>query len=148
MPHVLRRCLFWLGAITLALPHWAYAESAQSPAPVVGTSGHLLSMTVGLLLIIVLIFALAWLLRRFGQGGLFMQQKSIKIVAALALGTRERIVVVDVGGKQILLGVTAREINTLYVFDEPVIDAESLPASSEFSRKLMAVLNKKSGGGK
>src|SRR5690625_2225394 len=90
MPHVLRRCLFWLGAITLALPHWAYAESAQSPAPVVGTSGHLLSMTVGLLLIIVLIFALAWLLRRFGQGGLFMQQKSIKIVAALALGTRER----------------------------------------------------------
>ena len=148
MPHVLRRCLYRLGAITLALPQWAFAESAQAPTPVVGTSGHLLNMTVGLLLITALIFGLAWLLRRFGQGGLFSQQKSIKIVAALALGTRERLVVVDVGAKQILLGVTAREINTLHVFDEPVIDAEQTPASSEFSRKLMAVLNKKDGGGK
>src|SRR5690625_5572324 len=95
-------------------------------------------MTVGLLLIIVLIFALAWLLRRFGQGGLFMQQKAIKIVAALALGTRERIVVVDVGGKQILLGGAAREINTRYVVDEPVIDAESWPAASVVGRELMA----------
>lgn len=148
MPHVLRRSLYRFGAIVLALPQWAYAESAQSPAPVVGASGHLLNMTVGLLLIIALIFGLAWLLRRFGQGGLFNQQKSMKIVAALALGTRERLVVVDVAGKQILLGVTAREINTLHVFDEPVIDAEQQPASSEFSRKLMAVLNKKDGGGK
>lgn len=147
MPHALRRCLYRFGAITLALPQWAYAEGAQPPAPVVGTSGHLLNMTVGLLLIIALIFGLAWLLRRFGQGGLFKQQKSIKIVAAMALGTRERLVVVDVGGQQILLGVTAREINTLHVFDEPVIDAEPLPTTSEFSRKLMAVLHKKDGGG-
>ncbi|MDQ2078085.1 flagellar biosynthetic protein FliO [Marinimicrobium sp. ABcell2] len=146
MPHFLRGRLHLLTLIALAFPLWANAESAKPDTPVVGTSAHLLNMTLGLLLIVGLILGLAWLLRRFGQSSMFSHQKAIKIVAAMALGTRERLVVVDVGGQQILLGVTAREINTLHVFEEPVIDPGQAAPPSDFSRKLMAVLQKKDGG--
>jgi Cu(I)/Ag(I) efflux system membrane fusion protein len=49
--------------------------------------------------------------------------------------TRERIALVDVGGKQILIGVTPQAIRTLHVFDEPVV-APDEPVSGDFARKL------------
>ena len=73
-----------------------------------------------------------------------MQNPSMKIVSSMPLGTRERLLLVDVGGKQLLLGVTATQINTLHVFDEPVVPAEKpQPIGSDFSQKLMAILQQK-----
>jgi flagellar protein FliO/FliZ len=107
------------------------------------TSAQLASLVGGLGLIIALIFALSWFVKRFSRGG-FFQNPSMKVVASLPLGTRERLMLVDVGGKQILLGVTAAQINTLHVFDSPVVsDAKTPPANSEFSQKLMAILQQK-----
>ena len=130
-------CRDWvtsLVAICLCAPLGAGAES-PTKAPV-GSGTHLLNMAIGLLLIVALILVLAWFLRRFALGGTFNNQKAIKIVAAMPLGTRERLLVVDVGGQQLLLGVTAREINTLHVFESPVIDPGQAPSQSDFSRKL------------
>jgi len=59
------------------------------------------------------------------------------------MGTRERLVVVDIAGQQILLGVTATQINKLHVFDEPVIDVSQSAAHSEFGRKLFSVMQQK-----
>lgn len=109
----------------------------------INSSTHLASVAAGLVLIVALILVLGWFLRRFNQGGLF-NNSSIKIIATLPLGTRERLAVVDVGGQQLLLGITATQINTLHVFDEPVIAAgDSSPASSDFGKKLMAILQQK-----
>lgn len=109
----------------------------------INSSTHLASVAAGLVLIVALILALGWFLRRFNQGGLF-NNSSIKIIATLPLGTRERLAVVDVGGQQLLLGITATQINTLHVFDEPVIAAgDSSSASSDFGKKLMAILQQK-----
>ena len=107
-----------------------------------GESGatQLLSVAMSLLLIIGLIFALAWLLRRFGQGA-FLNQQAMKVVASMPLGTRERLLIVEVGGQQLLLGVTAQRISTLHVFDEPVVDVSG-GTSPEFKKRLMAILNK------
>lgn len=101
---------------------------------------QLLSVLFSLLLIIALIFALAWLLRRFGQGG-FANAQAMKVVASLPLGTRERLLVVEVGGQQLLLGVTPQQIRTLHVFDEPVIDAQGAQ-SSDFKQRLMDIMNR------
>lgn len=103
---------------------------------------QLMSVLFSLLLIIALIFALAWLLRRFGQGA-FMNSSVMKVVATLPLGTRERLLVVEVGGQQLLLGVTAQQIRTLHVFEEPVIDAKGVK-SSDFRQRLMNIMNKNS----
>lgn len=101
---------------------------------------QLLNVAFSLLLIVGLILALAWLLRRFGQGN-FLNQQAMKIVASMPLGTRERLLVVEVGGQQILLGVTSHQISTLHVFDEPVVDASG-GTSTEFKKRLTALMNR------
>lgn len=107
-----------------------------------GTSAasQLLNVAFSLLLIVGLILALAWLLRRFGQGN-FLNQQSMKIMASMPLGTRERLLVVEVGGQQILLGVTSHQISTLHVFDEPVVDASG-GTSTDFKKRMMALMNR------
>lgn len=112
--------------------------AAQPPVKVNGVSS-LLSVFVGLLFILGLILALAWFVKRIGQGGI-TANNHLRIVASLPLGTRERLALVDVGGKQILLGLTPQNINTLHVFDEPVIDSASAEPS-EFALKLRSLLN-------
>lgn len=47
------------------------------------------------------------------------------MVGSLALGTRERAVMVEVAGQQLLLGVTPGQVTTLHVFDVPVIGANA-----------------------
>jgi len=103
--------------------------------------GSLINVFGGLLLILAIIFSLAWLLKRMGQGGGMMANNAIKIAASLPLGTRERIVLVDVGGKQLLLGMTPTSITTLHAFDEPVIDLNEAAEPSEFAKKLRGFLN-------
>lgn len=111
----------------------------------IGGGQHLVSVTLALLGIIALIFAISWFVKRFGQGG-FAQNQHIKILSTMPLGTRERIVLIDAGGQQLLLGITATAINTLHVFSEPVVLAEREERTSDFSRKLMAILQQKSSG--
>lgn len=125
------------------------APVAATPAAInatpIGGGRHLVSVILALLGIIVLIFALSWFVKRFGQGG-FAQNQHIKIIATMPLGTRERIVLIEAGGQQLLLGITAAAINTLHVFNEPIVTTEREPVASDFSRKLMAILQQKSSG--
>ncbi len=121
----------------------ATAPKPNLPPQTTSSASQLASLLGGLVLILVLIYGLSWFVKRFSQGG-FMQNPSMKIVSAMPLGTRERLMLVDVGGKQLLLGVTATHINTLHVFDEPVVSTEkSQPVTSDFSQKLMAILQQK-----
>ena len=118
--------------ITASKPATAKTNSASQLASVIG----------GLAIIVVLIYGLSWFVKRFAQGG-FMQNPGMKVISSMPLGTRERLMLVEVGGKQLLLGVTAAQINTLHVFDEPLVLAEkNQPSASEFSQKLMAIIQK------
>lgn len=121
----------------------AIAPKPSLPKQTTSSASQLASLVGGLVLILVLIYGLSWFVKRFSQGG-FMQNPSMKIVSAMPLGTRERLMLIEVGGKQLLLGVTATQINTLHVFDEPVVPTEkSQPVASDFSQKLMAILQQK-----
>ena len=116
--------------------------TALPQTPRISSGASLLNLALGLGLILLLIFALAWLARRMGQGGM-LNNSHIKVVAAMPLGTRERLLVVDVAGQQLLLGITATQINTLHVFPEPVIDKAQTMGHSEFGKKLIAILQQK-----
>lgn len=116
--------------------------AAGSQVPKISSGASLLNLALGLVLILLLIFALAWLARRMGQGGM-LSNSHIKVMAAMPLGTRERLLVVDVAGQQLLLGITATQINTLHVFAEPVIDKNQAMGHSEFGKKLIAILQQK-----
>lgn len=110
----------------------------------ISSSSQLANLLGGLALILALIFVLSWFVKRFSQGG-FLQNPTMKIVSTMPLGTRERLMLVDVGGKQILLGITATQINNLHVFDQPVVvepDKTSI-VTSDFSKKLVSILQQK-----
>lgn len=121
------------------------ASQVKSPAAGVpksapATGRYLVSLTLGLLAIVGLIFALAWLVKRMGQGS-FVNNNHLKILAVMPLGTRERLVIVQAGEQQLLLGITASQINTLHVFPEPVIQPDA-PTPSDFGKKMLAILQK------
>lgn len=117
---------------------WA-EEGTAGAVDSIGSARHLSSVLLGLVAIIALIFLLAWFYRK-ASGGNWLRSGSIRILAALALGTRERLLLVDVGGTQILLGVTAQNITRLHVFDEPVLSADEPQANSPFNEKLQAFM--------
>ena len=117
-------------------------QSATKPAPKIGSGGHLLSVTLGLAAIIGLIFVLSLFVKRFGSGT-FATNTQLKIISSMPLGTRERIVLIDAGGQQLLLGITPTNINTLHVFADPIVVDNKPDVQSDFSRKLMAILQQK-----
>ena len=121
-----------LGAVAQAAAFAAIAANTAAPAPShpfaapqsIGTpvtpgAGGLAQVTLALLVVLVAVFAVAWVLRRmrgFGNrvGG------AIDVLADIPLGQKERAVLLKVGQKQILVGVAPGRVNTLHVLEEPL----------------------------
>jgi len=80
---------------------------------------------MALALVIGLIFGLAWLLRRLPGTGL-RPDEGIRVIAGASLGSKERAVVIEVNGQQLLLGVTPGAVSLLHVLDTPL--PEKAPA--------------------
>lgn len=114
---------------------WASADTPTMPSagvPAVAAADTL-NVVLALLLVVGLIVALAWLLRRsglapLGAGG------AARVLASLPLGGRERAALIEVGGQQLLLGVAAGQVNLLVRFEQPVVEAP--PAPGEFAVRL------------
>ena len=110
------------------------------------TGTGIIQVTFGLFVVLLIIAAAAWFARRFGHfqstaGG------TMRIVGGLHLGTRERLVVVQVGEEQLLLGVAPGRVSTLHVLPKPLTSTEppaqqSQPIPGAFLNKLNAVLKK------
>lgn len=135
--------------IAFALPLSALAAepaataAVAAAAPVTGSvSGQLTQLVLGLLLVIGVIFFLAWLLRRVQQVGPAGKGQVIELIGSRALGPRDRLVLVQVGNEQILLGLTPGTITPLHVLKEPVQAPSAEQATPEFAQRLMELLGK------
>ena len=116
------------------------------PQPPVG-AGELANITLGLVLVLALIFALAWLFRRYGNVA-SLNRSNIQVLGGVSLGSRERAVVLEVEGEQILVGVTPSQITRLHVLksrhlsDSDAADIKSQPLQADntedFASKLQA----------
>lgn len=126
-------------ALLLALPVMAAETSANMSGVDVG--GQLSKLLLGLLLVIGLIFLLAWVLRRMQRLNPRGNQ-AIKLISSHALGPRERLLLVQVGSEQILLGLSAGRITPLHVLEEPVHLPDAEPANPEFAQRLMELLGR------
>lgn len=67
--------------------------------------------------VLILFFICIWALRKL-QGFTAGGTEKLKIVGGLAVGMREKIVVLEVGKKQLVLSVTPGRIETLLVLEE------------------------------
>ncbi|MBD8150517.1 flagellar biosynthetic protein FliO [Pseudomonas fluorescens] len=130
----------WLALPLSALAAEPVAQAAAAPA-VGSVGGQLTQLLLGLLLVIGLIFVLAWLMRRVQRIGPGNAQV-IELVGSRALGPRDRLVLVQVGEEQILLGITPGRITSLHVLKTPVDAARTEAAPPEFAQRLMELLGK------
>ena len=97
----------------------SYANEQLETLPSLPSSpAYLLKLVLGLIAVISLFSALAWLIRRFGMGG-FSRSSSgeLRILETLSLGSRERLVIVQAGKNKLLLGITAGKINKLHTLE-------------------------------
>lgn len=146
----MKKVLGFLPGFALALPFSvlaaepvATAASAAAPAVSSGVGGQLTQLVFGLLLVLGLIFFLAWLLRRVQQAGPAGKGQVIELIGSRALGPRDRLMLVQVGNEQILLGLSPGTITALHVLKEPVqVPSGTEKATPEFAQRLMELMGK------
>jgi flagellar protein FliO/FliZ len=112
-------------------PLFAAAIGSAAMAAEEGTRGgarlgasstpQVLEAVAGLAVVLVVIFVLAWAVRRFAHlpgGG----KGLVRVVGGVALGSRERAVLVAVGATRLLLGVAPGQVRMLHVLppEEPM----------------------------
>jgi len=95
-----------LAAETAARP--AYTP----PAPAL-TSGSILQVILSLLLVLAAVVVVAWVLKRINQP-LQGAGNALKIVSGVAVGQRERIVLVEVNDTWLVVGVAPGQVNALH----------------------------------
>ena len=116
--------------------------AAETAPPVTGIgAGQVITVLVGLAFVLALVFGCGWFVKHFG-GMQTARSGSIKVISVLPVGSRERLALVEVGGQQLLLGVTAQQITMLHAFDEPVIKNSDSKNNSEFAQKLHKMLSR------
>jgi flagellar protein FliO/FliZ len=131
--------------VLLLVTHTAMALEAARPIyvpPVVGT-GNMVKITLSLLLVLAAIVAIAWLLKRLnlvqqGRGNL------LRVIGSVAIGQRERVVLVEVGDTWLLVGVGPGQIRTLHTLEKGAAQAP-LPSSdnttdNQFGKLLSSML--------
>jgi len=124
----------------MASPLAAAASSeAGSRVATAMTGADIARWSVGLAVVLAAIFGCAWLVRKFaafpsGTAGV------LRVVGGVSLGARERVVVLQAGKKQLILGVSPGRIQTLHVLDEEDLasmeSAPMAPPQGAFSHRL------------
>ena len=140
-----------LGALLLAPVCWA-EEAAVADKPVAfasqnaASAGHLAQLVIGLMIVVAGILARAWVLRRMnlvnsGVGG------ALRVLGGVSVGQRERIVLLQVGEQQMLIGVAPGSVRTLHVLEEPIQAPEGHVRKVEgaFAQQLSMMLKGKGG---
>ena len=121
-------CCFVVSAAFAAEAERPFAAPQAAERVATPSAGSLAQVTLSLVLVLAAVFAAAWVVRRLKTFGKF-GSGPIEIVADVSLGAKERAVLVQVGGKQLLLGVAPGRVSTLHVLDEPIA-ADQLKAKA------------------
>jgi flagellar protein FliO/FliZ len=120
------------------LPGVAGADAAATAD--LGSS--VFSMLLGLALVMALLFASLWLLKRLsaprGQAAGLM-----RVIAGTAVGTRERVVVLEVGNTWLILGVAPGRITALAEMPRETLPAEPAPdGGRDFAGRLRQIIDR------
>lgn len=128
--------------IVLASP--VSAENVVA-APVALPTGDIGGVALSLFVIIAVILAIGWFFSRMrgmrGPRGQVMQ-----ILATQALGPKDRVILVRISGKRLVLGVTATQMQTLLVLDDDNGDvadpAPEEPLPDSFAARMLNTLGR------
>jgi flagellar protein FliO/FliZ len=102
----------------------------NNPGPTAGpAAGSLLQTILALLFVLALLAGLAWVMKRFGPRAAGASA-NLRVVGALNIGGRERIMVVEVGDQWIVVGASPGRINALATLPrQEGVDASAILAA-------------------
>ncbi len=80
------------------------------------TYEHILNWSIGLIIVLSLFFACIWLMKKTGTLPI-NSKETMRVIAGLSLGMREKLVIVQVGNKQLILGISPGKIDNLLVLE-------------------------------
>lgn len=139
----------YLAAILLAASQPLFAAEgaarpAYTPPPPAVSSGSIVQIIFSLLLVLAAIVLVAWLLKRMNvaqQGtGSFL-----KVLGSIAIGQRERVVLVEVNDTWLVVGVGPGQIRTLHTLPKSelkISDNQTEPANN-FNVWLKKIVEKR-----
>jgi len=124
----------------LVAPSYAHAQNKLGQ----NSGGDLLQITLGLLIVLSLIIALAWIVKKvttLQSGG----QTVARIVGAVSVGTRERVVVLEIANRLIVVGVASGHVSAIANLDIDTADLkysklDTIKSGESFFNTLMAQL--------
>lgn len=116
------------------------AAPAAGGAPELGASA--LQMVFGLLAVLALLLGTLWLLKRLSQprgpvAGL------MRVVAGVAVGPRERVVILELGNSWLVLGVAPGQVSTLAEIPRQEIPAAAAAVPAELPAWLRQVVKQR-----
>lgn len=122
--------------------------AAPYSAPSAG--GGLMQTTLALFFVIALLLGGAWVLKRFGPRGFGGGSNTVKLVGALSVGARERILVVEVGEQWIVVGASPGRMNALATMPrqetpDTVIGGQPMAAPASFADWIKHTIDKRNG---
>ena len=119
------------------------AAHAAALEPGAASSGSLFQVLLGLILVLGLMAALAWVVKRFGAthaaGGAV-----IKVIGGVSVGGRERVLVIEAADQWIVVGVSPGRVNALATMPRQENTAPmTAPATKNFSAWLKQTMEKR-----
>ena len=135
-----------IAALIMIVPDVLFAVDIQSTQVPVDKSPvslvNVLQIMTYLTLVILIIVGCAWLFRRYGRINSAMNG-DLKVVAGLSVGQREKIVLVEVGSVQLLLGVAPGRVQTLHVLEGAHISKNENAGQESFISRFNDEIRKK-----
>jgi flagellar protein FliO/FliZ len=127
--------------VLVFFPLLVMAGDPPVPAVIASPLASALQMLFGLGVVLAAIAGTAWLLRRMSPGQIGIAS-NLRVVAAVAVGPKERVVLVDIGEQRLVLGVAPGQVVRLAEMPRPddEVAPHSVPVSSPFMAKLKEFL--------
>lgn len=131
----------------------AYAESLRpvyTPPPASAVSaGGMFQVILSLVLVLGMIVLVAWILKRIN-----LPQNSpnsaLKVISGVAVGQRERIVLVEVNDTWLVVGVAPGQVTGLHTMPKnslpPIPDQTAPDTDNKFKNWLKVVMEKRNAG--
>jgi len=99
---------------------------------------------IGLVIVLSIFFVCVWALRKLNASTANSAEK-MRVVGGIPLGLREKVILLQVGKKQLILGITPGRIETLHVLEgddclikEPTMTTET---ANGFAQKLLQAIS-------
>lgn len=121
-----------------------FSAQAADPANPTVSAGTYFQTGLALAFIVAILMGAAWLARKV-SGGKKFGQGDMKIIGGVALGPRERIVLLEVGEQWLIIGIVPGQIRTLHRMEKGTSIPGDNPQSGEkpFAHWLKSVAERR-----